>query len=273
MQRSSGKRAAASFGRASLYPIPFRSVVSSPYIASIDTNPARFSPTLASLFPPGALAAELRESADPALLWPAEAMYLGKAVAKRAQEFAAGRLCARKLLAEFGIREFPVEVGDARQPLWPDALVGSITHTAGFCAAVVAEQSRFAAIGVDSEVAGSVKPEVWPSICTPGEILWLHSLPEASRMGAATLIFSAKEAFYKCQYPLTRERLTFHDAQVELAWVASGGSFTIQPTKRITLADHAALPLHGRYLFHEQFVTAGLSLSAAAVSDSDILRQ
>jgi len=226
------------------------------------------------LFPPGALAAELREPGDPALLCPAEAKYLGKAVAKRAQEFAAGRLCARKLLAEFGICEFPVEVGDARQPLWPDALVGSITHTAGFCAAVVAEKSRFAAIGLDSEVAGSVKTELWPSICTPGEILWLRSLPEAWRSGVATLIFSAKEAFYKCQYPLTREPLTFHDARVDpLAWRASGGSFTIQPTKRIVLADHAALPLQGRYVFHEQFVTAGLSLSAAAVSVSDILRQ
>lgn len=273
MQRSSGKRAATSFARASLYPMPARSVnLPSPSIASIDTNPAKSSPTLAGLFPPGARAAELRQPGDPSLLWPAEAQTLRKAVAKRTQEFAAGRLCARKLLAEFGIHEFPLQVGDARQPLWPDALVGSITHTAGFCAAVVAEKSRFAAIGLDSEVAASVKPELWPSICTPEEILRLHSLPEASRLGAATLIFSAKEAFYKCQYPLTRERLRFHDAQVEpLAWGAAGGSFTIQPTKCIAFAEHAAL--HGRYLVHEEFVTAAVSLSAAVVSGNDILRQ
>ncbi len=178
------------------------------------------------------------------------------------QEFAAGRLCARALLAEFGIFDFPIEVGDARQPLWPDALVGSITHTAGFCAAVLAEKSRLAAIGIDSEVAASVKPELWPSICTLEEILWLNSLAEDARVGAATLIFSAKEAFYKCQFPLTHERLSFHDARVQLpAFGAAGGTFTIHPTRRIALADHAARPLHGEYLFHQQFVTAGLSLA------------
>jgi 4'-phosphopantetheinyl transferase EntD len=235
--------------------------------AIIDANPAKLSPTLANLFPPGAIAAELREPGDPSLLLPAEAQYLGKAVLKRVQEFSAGRLCARMLLAEFGVLDFAVEVGVARQPIWPDGLVGSISHTAGFCAAVVAEKSRFAAVGMDCEVAGSVRPELWPSICIPEEILWLNSLPEASRVGAATLIFSAKEAFYKCQNPLTRERLTFHDARVDAPiWGAAGGTFTIQPTKRIALADNAALPLHGRYLFHQQFVTAGIALTAATVS-------
>jgi len=205
----------------------------------------------------------MREPGDPSLLLPAEAQYLGKAVLKRVQEFSAGRLCARALLAEFGIHDFAIEVGEARQPVWPDALVGSITHTAGFCAAVVAEKSRYAAIGMDCEVAGSVKRELWPSICTAEEILWLNSLPAASRVGAATLIFSAKEAFYKCQYPLTRERLTFHDARVDApTWGAAGGTFTILPTKRIAIADNAALPLHGRYLLHQQFVTAGIALVA-----------
>ena len=233
-----------------------------PIIAINAANPAKLSPSLSSLFPPGALAAEMREPGDSSLLLPAEAQYLGKAVPKRVQEFSAGRLCARALLAEFGVLDFPIEVGDARQPLWPDALVGSITHTAGFCAAVVAEKSRFAAIGMDSEVAASVKPELWPSICTLEEILWLNSLAETSRMLAATLIFSAKEAFYKCQYPLTRERLTFHDARVEApALRAAGGTFTIHPTRRIALADNATFPLHGHYLFHEQFVTAALSLA------------
>jgi 4'-phosphopantetheinyl transferase EntD len=238
----------------------------SPYIAIIAANPAKLSPSLSSLFPPGAIAAELREPGDPSLLLPVEAQYLGKAVLKRVQEFSAGRLCARALLAEFGILDFAIEVGEARQPVWPDALVGSITHTAGFCAAVVAEKSRFAAIGMDCEVAGSVKPELWPSICTPEEILWLNSLPEASRVGAATLIFSAKEAFYKCQYPLTGERLTFHDARVDApTWGAASGTFAIQPTKRIGVANNAALPLHGRYLFHQQFVSAGIALTAATI--------
>jgi 4'-phosphopantetheinyl transferase EntD len=180
------------------------------------------------------------------------------------QEFAAGRLCARRLLAEFGILDFPVKAAEDRQPLWPESLVGSITHTAGFCAAVVAERRHLRAIGIDCEVVGSVKAQVWRSICLPQEVLWLHSLPDPEQAAAATLIFSAKEAFYKCQYPLVRERLNFHDANVEvLDWGLSSGTFRLHANRRIALADHAALPLQGRYLFHEHFVTAAIALLAA----------
>jgi 4'-phosphopantetheinyl transferase EntD len=219
---------------------------------------------LSSLFPPGALAAELREPGNPALLWPAEAQTLSKAVLMRVQEFAAGRACARALLAEFGVHDCPIAVADDRQPVWPDGLVGSITHTTGFCAAVVARRSALRAVGLDSEVAGSVNAELWPSICTPSEIAWLGALPQPQQASAATLIFSAKEAFYKCQYPLLRERLGFHDARVEvLEWGAARGNLLIHATKRIALAEQAVLPLKGRYLFHEQFVSAGIGLAAA----------
>ena len=82
---------------------------------------------------------------------------------KRIQEFAAGRLCARRALGEFGRRGFPIPVARDRQPFWPAGVVGSITHTAGLCAAVVAERSRLAALGVDTELGGAVKPELWPT--------------------------------------------------------------------------------------------------------------
>jgi len=197
-------------------------------------------------------------------LLPEEAQHLGSAVLQRRQEFAAGRLCARRLLAEFDILNFPVKAANDRQPLWPDTLVGSITHTAGFCAAVVAKRRLLRAVGIDCEVVGSVKVQVWRSICVPHEILWLRSLPELEQAAAATLIFSAKEAFYKCQYPLVREQLNFHDANVEVrAWGPSRGAFKIHANRSIAFADHAALPLQGQYLFHEHFVTAAIALLAA----------
>jgi 4'-phosphopantetheinyl transferase EntD len=232
--------------------------------STIESNPAKLSAALSSLLPHGAVAAELRTAGDPAWLLPEEAQHLSRAVPQRRQEFAAGRLCARRLLAEFGILDFPVRVAEDRQPLWPESLVGSITHTAGFCAAVVAERRNLRAIGIDCEVVGSVKAQVWRSICLPDEILWLRSLPDSEQAAAATLIFCAKEAFYKCQYPLVRERLNFHDANVEVPdWGRSRGNFRLHANRRIALADHAALPLPGRYLFHEHFVTAAIALLAA----------
>jgi 4'-phosphopantetheinyl transferase EntD len=213
------------------------------------------------LFPPGAVTAELRGLGNPDALFPDEARYVQKAVRKRVEQFAAGRVCARLLLHEFGIDNFPIEVGKDRQPLWPEALVGSITHTTGFCAAVAARKTSLNSVGIDTEIAGSVKPKLWRSICTPTETAWLHSLPTPEQLAAATLIFSAKEAFYKCQFTVTQERLGFHDVSVELpAWDEKRGAFRIVANRRIELESAAALPLQGRYLFHEQFITAGIAV-------------
>jgi 4'-phosphopantetheinyl transferase EntD len=197
---------------------------------------------------------------------PAEAVFLGRAVPKRVWEFAAGRLCARRALADFGILDFPIEVADDRQPVWPDTLVGSITHTTGFCAAVVAERRCAAALGLDSEVVGDVTAEIWHSICVPMETAWVRSLPPAQRAAAVTLIFSAKEAFYKCQYPIVRERLSFHDARVQaVGWGgAADGVFNIHATRDIAISTRTALPMQGRYLFHEGFVTAGIAMPGTA---------
>jgi 4'-phosphopantetheinyl transferase EntD len=230
-------------------------------------NPAGLSASLRMLFPPDAWVAELRTAGDPALLYPEEAAHLGKAVATRRQEFAAGRLCARRVLAEFGILNFPLRAAEDRQPLWPANLVGSITHTDGFGAAVAADKSCVAAVGIDSEVTGRVKPELWPSVCTDVEIRWLRTLPQAQQAAAATLIFAAKEAFYKCQYPLVGEWLNFHDATIEvLKWGAARGGLRIHSNKRIAFEQRTSMPLEGRYLFHEQFVTAGVAVPAGPVN-------
>lgn len=227
----------------------------------IESNSAKLSTSLRELFPPGALAAELRGPGDPAALLPDEWQTHRTAVRTRVQEFAAGRACAHLLLAEFGVFDFPIKSAPDRQPLWPAALVGSITHTAGFCAAVVALKSDLIAVGIDSEIRGSVKPELWRSICTATETMWLRSLPSAEQTAAATLIFSAKEAFYKCQYPLAGERLNFQDASVEIEdWGRPLGKVKIHPSRQVALAQHAPAPWPGRYLFHEEFVSAGIGL-------------
>ena len=228
-------------------------------MSAIEPQTAALSERLRELFPPHALTAELRGAGDATTLLPAEAQCVAKAVSKRQQEFAAGRSCARLLLAQFGIRGFALRMADDRQPLWPDAVVGSITHTKQFCAVVVAEKSRLGALGIDSEISGSVKPELWQTICTAAERDWLATLAASQQAAAATLLFSAKEAFYKCQYPLTQQRLNFHDATVEADWGSERGSFTVHAPGASVARRHAML--QGRYLFHDRYVTTGIALS------------
>src|SRR5450631_1635810 len=113
------------------------------YIAMNLSNPAKLSTDFQLLFPAGAIAAELGEPGRVELLLPEEAAGLGRAVPERQQEFAAGRLCARRALEELGFAGFALLAQADRQPLWPAQIVGSITHTNGLCAAVVGRRSQF----------------------------------------------------------------------------------------------------------------------------------
>jgi 4'-phosphopantetheinyl transferase EntD len=226
-------------------------------------NEPILSTTFAALFPEGVVAAELRGPGEASCLKPEEARSVERAVPKRIQEFAAGRQCARRALAELGRPDVPIPVAPDRQPLWPPGVVGSITHTAGLCAAVVAESTRLEALGVDTELSGAVKPELWQMICVADESAWLSTLAPGERAAAVTLLFSAKEAFYKCQYPLVGERLSFDDLCVTVfAWGQSHGAFRVRPARPVALFEciGSAESLPGSYRFHEEFVSAGVCL-------------
>ncbi len=226
------------------------------------------STALSGLFPEAVLVVDRQAPGDPSDLMPSESHYVARARLKRIQEFAAGRACARAALAEFGVRGVAVNAAADRQPVWPAGFVGSITHTAGFCAAAVAAREHVLAIGLDSEVVGAPTPELWSTICRDEELRWVDRLPLAERPAAVTLVFSAKEAFYKCQYPLVAEWLDFHDLSIDVpTWDRSTGVFTVLATRAIRFAGQAALPITGHYVFHEQFVSAGVSLSQNNCSD------
>lgn len=196
---------------------------------------------------------------DPAELLAEEREYLGTAVPKRVSEFAAGRLCARRALAELHVNDFPLRVARDRQPVWPVTIVGSITHTDGFCAAVVAEKRMQLGVGIDTEGVGRVTHDIWDSICTPAELAWVAALPAPQRHAAVTLIFSAKEAFYKCQYPVVGEWLDFHDVRVEVPQWGLSPSFVICAERPLAIAGRTQVPWSGNYLFHDGFVTAGIA--------------
>src|SRR5262249_24958171 len=147
---------------------------------------------------------------------------------KRIQDFAAGRACAHRAFAELGVADFSLLPGKQREPTWPPSVVGSITHTHGYGAAVVARRSDVRALGIDCEVLDSLDEVLWPQICTPTELERLAGLPATERGRQASLIFAAKEAFYKCQFPLTRQWVGFEDVVIEpLTWPAVEGALRI----------------------------------------------
>jgi 4'-phosphopantetheinyl transferase EntD len=230
----------------------------------VNPEPRLYPAPIQGLFPVGAVVAALCASADPSVLHPAEAQCVAQAVRTRVEEFATGRLCARVALAELGIEGFALLMAPDRSPLWPPGVVGSISHTAGYCAAVAGSRKQFLGLGLDTEVLAAVRAGLWHRLCAPIELASLRALPDSQRGRAAALIFAAKEAFYKAQYPLTQEVLEFDAIAIEFGCLnGAAGDFTVVPTRCMALQRLSPGPLCGRYEFHGQFVSAGLALPAA----------
>jgi 4'-phosphopantetheinyl transferase EntD len=230
-------------------------------------KPARPSALLAELFPPMAVAAyELRGTANPAMLLPEEAAACGIFRAKRLEEFTAGRLCARGALGEFGLARFAVRRNADQSPHWPEGIVGSITHTIGFCGAIAGSRERFAGLGIDAEIVSRVTPDVWSQALTSEDITRTAGLASTERERAAAIIFSAKEAFYKCQSSVTGAWLDYSDVSVELnSEAADRGTFLVRAataTGRRVIADFAA---RGRYR-----IAAGLVFTGIALTPDDV---
>ncbi len=218
---------------------------------------------LASLFPPHAATAERLQPGELAQLYPQEAQQVRKAIAKRVGEFAAGRICARQALQQLGVEEFPLLMGADRRPQWPPGIVGSITHTHGYYAAAAARREALRAIGVDAERVGRVGRHLWPKICTAAELTWLQGLPEPEQARAGALIFSAKEAFYKCQHELTQAWVGFHDVALEpIAGAVRSGHFAVHPMKSLELEQLLPPPWTGLWCLGGDLVVSGMTFAA-----------
>ena len=100
-------------------------------------------------------------------------------------------------------------------PIWPAGYVGSISHVRGTVAAAVAKASDIVSIGIDIEETERFRPAIEKKIARPDEIaVNFEGLAPDARQTALAIMFSAKEAFYKCQYPITGQIMGFHDAHV-----------------------------------------------------------
>ena len=124
-----------------------------------------------------------------------------------------------------------VAVADDRAPIWPDGVIGSITHTGDFAAAAVAWAADVAGLGIDSEqiidpaAAGDIA-----DICMVNEAMLFKVAQGRSFCEFCTFVFSAKEAVFKCLFPHTRKFLEFSDVRItsfdwnrrHFAWTAAG---------------------------------------------------
>ncbi|MFV2087501.1 4'-phosphopantetheinyl transferase family protein [Micromonospora sp. LOL_021] len=230
-----------------------------------------------ALLPATAVAREAFDDSVPVTLFPEESAVLGNAVDKRRREFGTARRCAHEALAELGFPGVPVPSGARREPRWPAGVVGSITHCAGYRAAVVARSVDLAAVGIDAEPHEPLPSGVLNSITVPDELTWLAARRDTHpQVHWDRLLFCAKEAVYKAWYPLAERWLGFEQAYVE-ASLDSGGTATDGPGGTATDGDFTArllvpgpaLPdgtpltgFTGRWLARNGLIVAAISVPA-----------
>ncbi|WP_323145078.1 4'-phosphopantetheinyl transferase family protein [Massilia phyllosphaerae] len=138
-------------------------------------------------------------------------------VPSRQGEFLAGRLCARMALAPYGLQGCAVTSGSHREPLWPPGMIGSITHNATHAAAVACPAGRLGGIGIDLETVpdADALAAVAALAVSPREHGYLLGLAGDGRADRLlTLVFSAKESFFKAAFGRVGAYFDFDAAEV-----------------------------------------------------------
>lgn len=172
----------------------------------------------------------------------------------RVEQFTAGRVCSRIALGRLGVAATtPIPRGEDRAPIWPAGFIGSISHTDSWCAAAVARSESVRSIGIDLESSAPLKQALWRRVCTPKERDWLQELSAPGLTGK--IVFSAKEAVYKCQYPISSQFLGFHAVEVELGEDSFRAVFQ-QEAGEFQVGD----VITGRYVVEEGLVATACEL-------------
>jgi 4'-phosphopantetheinyl transferase EntD len=210
---------------------------------------------LASLFSDDAIVVEGDVHLVDDQLAPEELAYVRNAVALRRAQFGTGRLLARRALASLGLPAVPIPVGTGGMPCWPTGAVGSITHTSTYCAAVVRRNPSWRSVGVDAEEIRPLEPGVVDLIATEAERRWLDGLAADARDAHALLLFGAKEAYYKLQYPLTARFLEFHEVEIETNLAT--GTF-LAHARAATSPD--LVTVGGHFVFADGKILCGIEL-------------
>ncbi len=194
---------------------------------------------LVALLPAGAIAGVS------GLLCPEELAHVAPAVASRREEFRAGRLYSRRVLAQLDLPGQAIPASVSRTPQWPHGHVRQHQLQRPVCAAIAGRQIDFLGFDLDLEAGDALDDDLKAIVCTRVR----------TRIDLPKLLFVIKEAVHKLYWPLVQHFLDFGDLSVRLN--AAPGAFTA------TLAPDCP-DARGSRSFTRRFAGIGRSLCAVA---------
>lgn len=215
---------------------------------------------IASLLPDSVATSECRDDPAEAFLLPGEEVAVARAVTRRRREYTTVRHCARQAMAALDLPAAPILPGPRRGPVWPEGVVGSMTHCAGYRAAAVARATDVVSLGIDAEEHAPLPETVDTLVSLPEERDRLRALAVSHpRVEWHRVLFSAKESVYKTWFPLTGRWLGFEDAR--LRFDPHAGTFTAELLVPGPVVDGVPVPAFaGRWLVRDGLVLTAIVL-------------
>ncbi|MFK0373072.1 enterobactin synthase subunit EntD [Enterobacter sichuanensis] len=147
---------------------------------------------------------------DADLLWLPHHAELANAGRKRKAEHLAGRIAAAHALPDHTVPG----IGPSGEPLWPEGISGSITHSGTQAMAVVVRHPD-PRVGIDCEaiLPDSEAREIQDGIIDAQEAMCLMRSGYPFAL-ALTLAFSAKESLFKALFPQVKTFMDFDCARI-----------------------------------------------------------
>lgn len=218
-----------------------------------------------SLLPSGLSVAVRDPSALPTSPDAMEDTAVAAAVPQRRAEFHAGRAAARAAMVAQDLPPLPVPSDIDRAPIWPEGVVGSISHCRTACVAVIGKASDWLSVGVDLEEDTPFATDLLDIVCDAAERRWLEAQDDPGVL--AKVIFCAKEAAYKAQYPLTKALFGFDHLRITVN--ERDASFLVE-----FLAEAGHIPrgqtFQGRYAHAAGVLIAAVALRAEDISTNGV---
>lgn len=178
-----------------------------------------------------------------------------EAIIKRKAEYLAGRYCAQQQLDALGIHDFELCQGDDRAPIWPDQVIGSISHHHRSAIVVTSQAQDNGFLGIDTELImkADVAENLREMIINEQENRLLAHSGMPFNL-ALTLIFSLKESLYKALYPQVNKFFDCHAARV-IQFAPLQGRCQLQLAESLSSVHVAGSVYQGQFIWNNQEVT------------------
>jgi 4'-phosphopantetheinyl transferase EntD len=163
---------------------------------------------------------------------------------ERLRELRSGRVYAKAALSMLGIDNAELPIGPDRAPIWPNGVVGSITHArdagGSHVAAAVGRACDVHAIGIDVECDRSPQPDTWAIFLTERELKRIFTLPARSRGLEVLNVWCVKEAGTKAL------RRTINPTEIETDYDQNRDEYLITLKSALGDSSQYARTLRGR---------------------------